>query len=46
MPNSKDITELPQHFLDNYTEISLYIDFMYANSIMFLVNASKHVGFV
>ena len=46
MIDTEDIGDLPQHIIKDYSEISLYIDIMHANSIMFLVSASNHIGLI
>lgn len=43
MPNLEDIGELPEHIIDEYLEVSLYIDVMHVNEIMFLVSVLKHI---
>ena len=44
MPNPDEVRDLPQHIVKNYSKVSLYIDGMHVNGIMFLVGVSKHIG--
>ena len=46
MPNTENIGDLPPYIIKEYSEVSLYIDVMYVNGIMFLVSASKHIGLI
>lgn len=41
MPNIDKIRDVPTHTIKNYLKVSLYIDVMYVNGIMFLVGASN-----
>ena len=46
MPNPDEVRDVPEHILKKYFKISLYIDVMHDNGIMFLVSVSKHIGLV
>ena len=46
MPNPDEVRDVPEHIVKNYSKISLYIDVMHVNGIMFLVSVSKHIGLV
>ena len=46
MPNPDEVRDVPQHIVKNYSKVSLYIDVMQVNSIMFLVGVSKYIGLV
>ena len=46
MPNPNEVQDVPQHIAKNYSKISLYVDVMHVNGIMFLVSVSKHIGLV
>ena len=46
MPNPDKITDLPQYIVKHYSQVSLYIDVMHVNGIMFLVGVSKHIGLI
>ena len=46
MLNPDEVCDVPEHILKNYSKVSLYIDVMYVNGIMFLVSVSKHIGLV
>ena len=46
MPNRDEITDLPSNIVKNYSQVSLYIDVMHDNGIMFLVGVSKHIGLI
>ena len=37
IPNPDEIRDVPQHIVKNYSKVSLYIDVMYVNGIMFLL---------
>ena len=42
MPNHGEVRDVLSHTTKNYSKISLYIDVMHLNSIIFLVGLSKH----
>ena len=44
MPNPDEVQDVPEHIVKNYLQISLYIDVMHVNEIMFFVSVSKHIG--
>ena len=46
MPNPDEVRDVPQHIVKNYSKVSLYIDVMHVNGIMYLVGVSKHIGLV
>ena len=46
MPNSEDIEDLSSYIIEEYSDVSLYIDVMHVNGIMFLVSASKYIGLI
>ena len=46
MTNSDNVRDIPSHIVKKYSKISLYIDVMHVNGIMFLVGASKYIGFI
>ena len=43
MPNPDEVRDVPQHIVKNYSKVSLYIDVMHVNGIMFLVGVSRHI---
>ena len=46
MPDPDEIRDVPQHIFKNYSKVSLYIDVIHVNGIMFLVGVSRHIGLV
>ena len=46
MPNPDEIRDVPEHIAKNYLKVSLYIDVMHVNGLMFLMSVSKHIGLV
>ena len=46
MPNPDEARDVPQYTVKNYPKVSLYIDVMHVNGIMFLVGVSRHIGLV
>ena len=46
MPNQDEVRDVPEYIVKNYSKVSLYIDMMHVNSIMFFVSVSKHIGLV
>ena len=46
MPNPDEVRDVPQHIVKNYSKVSLYIDVIHVNNIMFLVGVSRHIGLV
>ena len=46
MPNPDKVRDVPQHIAKNYSKVSLYIDVMHVNGIIFLLGASKHIGLI
>ena len=46
MPNPNEVGDVPQHIAKNYSKVSLYIDVMHVNGIMFLVGVSRHISLV
>ena len=46
MSNPEEVRDVPQHIVENYSKVSLYIDVMHVNGIMFSVGVSRHIGFV
>ena len=46
MPNPDEVRDVSQHIVKNYSKVSLYIDNMHVNGIMFLVGVSKYIGLI
>ena len=46
MPNPDEVRDIPQHIVKNYSKVSLYIDVMHVNGIMFLLGISMHIGLI
>ena len=46
MPNPDEVRDVPQHIVQNYSKVNLYIGVMHVSVIIFLVGVSKHIGFV
>ena len=46
IPNPNEVRDVPSHIAKNYSEVSLYINVMPINDIMFLVEGSKHIGLI
>ena len=46
MPNTNEVQDIPSYIVKNYSKVSLYIDVMHVNGIIFLVGASKHIGLI
>ena len=46
MPDTDEIRDIPPHIIKNNSNVSLYIDVIHINGIMFLVGTLKHIGFV
>ena len=46
MPNPDEVRDIPSHPVKNDSKLSLYIDVMHVNGIMFLVGVSKHNGLI
>ena len=46
IPNPDEVRDVPQHIVKNYSKVSLYIDVMHVNGIMFLVGVAKHIGLI
>ena len=46
MPNPDQVWDVPSHIAKNYSKVSLYIDVMHVNDIMFLVGVSKLIGLI
>ena len=46
VPNPDEIHDVPEHITKNYSKVSLYIDVMHVNGLMFLMSVSKHIGLV
>ena len=44
MLNPDEVRDVPQHIVQNYSNVSLYIDVIHVNGIMFMVDVSKHIG--
>ena len=46
MSNTNEVRDIPSHIDKNYYNVSLYIDVVYVNGIMFRVGASKHIDLI
>ena len=46
MTNTDEVRDVPQHIVKNYSKVSLYIDVMHVNGIIFLVDVSRHIDLV
>ena len=46
MKNPDKVRDISQHIVKNYSKVSLYIDAMHVNSIMFLLGISRHIGLI
>ena len=46
IPNTNKVRDVPSHIVKNYLKVSIYIDGMHVNGIMFLVGMSKHIGLI
>ena len=46
MPNTIKVNYISSHIIKNYSEVSLYIDVMHVNGIMFLMGLLKHIGLI
>ena len=46
VPNPDEVRDVPQYIVKNYSRVSLCIDVMHVNGIIFLVVVSKHIGLV
>ena len=46
MLSTDELRDILWYIVKNYSKVSLYIDVMHVNSIMFLVGASKHIGLI
>ena len=46
MPNPDEVRDVLEHIVKNYSKVSLYIDVMHINGIMFLKSVFKHIGLV
>ena len=46
IPNPDEIQDVLQHIVKNYSKVSLYIDVMHVNDIMFFVDVYRHIGLV
>lgn len=46
MPNPDEVRDIPSHIVKNYSKVSLYINVIHVNSIMFLVGVSSHIGLI
>ena len=46
MPNTNEVRDILSHIVKNYLKVSLYIDVMHVNGIIFLVGVFKHIGLI
>ena len=44
--NPDEVRDVPSHIVKNYLKVSLHIDVMHVNEIIFLVGVSKYIGLI